>query len=69
MTNPKVQLIITLEESGQVGINGPINDKVLCYGLLDCAKDAIKEYNDRLAKERSGIAIVPAGAVPIRNGR
>lgn len=42
MANPK--LIIELEANGQVTVNGPIQNKLLCYGLLEAAKDAIKEF-------------------------
>lgn len=40
----KPRLIIELEPNGQVVVNGPIQNKLLCYGLLEAAKDAIKEY-------------------------
>lgn len=52
----RVELHIVLDESGKVGVSGPINDKMVCYALLDCARDAIKDHNDQAAKS----AIVPA---------
>ncbi len=39
-----VTLTITLDEGGKVGINGPLQDKILCYGLLECAKVVIAQY-------------------------
>lgn len=48
---PQVQLIISLMPDGQILINGPIKNKTLCYGLLECAKDAIRDFN----KQESGI--------------
>lgn len=60
MANPK--LIIELEANGQVTVNGPIQNKLLCYGLLEAAKDAIKEF-----KPESQITI-PKIHVPGING-
>ena len=39
----EVQLVITLKPTG-VEVSGPIGDKVLCYGLLESAKDAIRDF-------------------------
>lgn len=39
-----IQLVITLTPEGQVQVAGPLNDRVLCYGLLESARDAIREY-------------------------
>ena len=41
---PRAQLIIVLEQDGKINVNGPIGDKLLCYGMLECAKSAIKDY-------------------------
>jgi hypothetical protein len=41
----KVILTISMDEKGQVGVNGPIQDKILCLGLLELAKLAVIEYN------------------------
>ena len=38
-----MQLIIDIA-NGQVRVSGPIHDKVLCYGLLEAAKDAIRDF-------------------------
>lgn len=46
---PRAQLLITLQADGSVQVQGPINDKVLCYGLLECARDAIQEAAARAA--------------------
>ena len=40
-----VQLVVIYDGS-QVRVEGPINNKVLCYGLLEAARDAIKDFND-----------------------
>ena len=38
------ELKITLSENGQVSINGPLEDKILCLGLLEMAKRIVHEY-------------------------
>jgi hypothetical protein len=40
-----IQLTITYDpQTAQVGVSGPIGDKTLCYGMLESAKDAIREH-------------------------
>ena len=41
-----IVLKITLSPNGQINVNGPIHDKVLCYGLLEFAKDLIRVYQN-----------------------
>ena len=43
-------LFIRLMPDRTVKVEGCINDKILAYGLLDCAKDAVKDHLDRGAK-------------------
>jgi hypothetical protein len=38
-----------------IGVTGPITDKVLCYGMLEVAHDAIRDYNEEKARR-----IIPA---------
>lgn len=52
-----IELRISLNETGQVTVTGPIDNKGLCYSMLECARDAIKEFADARAKQ----TIVPAG--------
>jgi hypothetical protein len=40
----KAKIVIEFLDDGRIFVNGPIQDKVLCYGLLEAAKDAIREY-------------------------
>ena len=52
------ELKITYDEtSGNVNVNGPINNKGLCYMMLECARDAIK---DAIDKAQSGPILAPA---------
>ena len=54
MSQP-ITLTITLDqENGGVSCNGPLQDKVLCYGLLEGAKDAIRGWH--IEQEKPAIA-------------
>lgn len=45
-----IVLTITRTADGQVTVNGPLLDKITCYGLLEVARDTIKDHNDAKAK-------------------
>ena len=47
------KLTITLDEQGNVGLEGPVDQKMLCYGMLETARDLIQDYH--IAKEQSAI--------------
>jgi len=55
---PQIELVIRVT-NGQVQVSGPIHDKMTCYALLECARDAIKEHVDKMTRS----AIVPARTV------
>jgi hypothetical protein len=61
-----IRLVIEVNDQGALSVNGPIHDKVLCYGLLEGAKDAIRQHQATQETRR----IIPAGIlpVPMRNG-
>ncbi len=43
---PLVTMTVTFDpQTGNVNVNGPIQDKIFCYGVLELAKDAIRRYN------------------------
>lgn len=50
------RLIIDFMPDGRVNVYGPIGNKFLCYGMLECAKDAIRDANSR---NRPGGLVVP----------
>ena len=50
------RLVIEVLASGGVNVNGPINDIILSYGLLEMAKDAIR---DNLKRQQQGPRILP----------
>ena len=55
-----IELRIIMDENGQINVSGPIDNKVLAYGLLECAKDAIFQ-----AQQQSQNRIQPAAFMPV----
>ena len=56
----KPKLIVELDpQTGAVTVNGPINDQIFCFGMLELAKEAIrthaKEQNQRILVARPKI--------------
>jgi hypothetical protein len=49
---PRAQLVIQITVDGQIQVHGPIQDKMLCYGLLECARDAIREFDAKAAQSK-----------------
>lgn len=45
MPEVTARLEIILSDNGQVAVNGPIENRMLCYGLLGLAYDSIQEFN------------------------
>lgn len=40
-----LQLVVAVDDTGQLNVNGPLHDKILCLGLLEAAKQAVLNYN------------------------
>jgi hypothetical protein len=40
----RIELLIMLTEDGQVQVQGPVQQKLLCYGMLAMARDAIRDF-------------------------
>lgn len=60
MNSQSIELVITMTPDGQVGVRGPIDNLVVCYGLLEIARDAIQAK----AAQRGQQRIVPATIMP-----
>lgn len=45
--NANTVLTITVTPEGRMSVTGPIDNKILAYGLLDAARDVIKDHNDK----------------------
>lgn len=58
-----IQIVVQFDpQTRQVQVSGPLQDKVLCYGLLEIARDTLHEHFMR--SEAAKIVPVPAGALP-----
>lgn len=42
-----IVLSITLNNDGSINVQGPIHDRIVCYGLLEMAKDAIRDRHSQ----------------------
>lgn len=60
MHNVVAQLVITMTDDGKVNINGPVENTMLCYGLLQMGTQAVTRYADQAQKK---IIEVPPGTV------
>ena len=60
MDNGQPRLTIWIDATGRVQVNGPISNKGLCYMMLECAKDAIRDF---AAKNQAAI-VVPETKLP-----
>ena len=49
----KVTLSVSMADTGQVSVAGPLHDKLLCYGLLEQAKDAVRMFKEPLVQPAS----------------
>jgi hypothetical protein len=60
MPNPIATLTITLNDDASVGVNGPIENRMLVYGMLEMAKDAVTKFAE---KSQNKVIEVPPGTV------
>lgn len=51
------KLVIILNPDKTVSLSGPLNDRLLCYAMLEAARDGIKEWKPP--------AIIPASEMPV----
>lgn len=40
-----LQLVITMNPEGSLNVSGPIQNKLFAYGMLEMAKDAIRQHH------------------------
>lgn len=63
----QAQLTITLYQGGSVNISGPIDNRLLCYGMLELGKELIVHraaQAEAEETEKPDIVVAPAGSVP-----
>lgn len=65
MGNNTTKLTITMSPNGGVQVQGPIDNGLLCFGLLEVAKDVIREH----IRKKAESGIVPVQIVLPGNGR
>ena len=65
MGNNTTKLTIILSPNGKVQVEGPVDQVMLCYGLLDVAKDVIRMH----AQQKAESSIVPLHTLLPGNGR
>lgn len=58
------KIIINYDETtGKLGLEGPIDNKILAYGLLELAKEGVRLYgeqNQRLIQPVAGMLVPPS---------
>ncbi len=65
MGNNTTKLTITMSPNGEVRVHGPIDNGLLCYGLLEVAKDVVRDH----IKKKAESGIVPVQILLPGNGR
>ena len=57
----KIQIVVTFDnETGQCQVSGPINDKILIYGLLGMAKEIVSKQEVK----RSSLVLPEGNVLP-----
>lgn len=54
---PQAQIIITLFEGGNLNLQAPVSNKLLCYGMLEMAREIITKTD---VQAQPQIQVVPA---------
>lgn len=42
---PQSQIVITITDEGKFNCTGPLDNKLLCYGMLELAKEAVLRHD------------------------
>jgi hypothetical protein len=63
---PRQELTIFVDDTGEIKVEGPIDNRVLCYGLLAVAYDAIQKHHEEKGQI---VAPVTAPLSVLRGGR
>ena len=58
-----IQITITLHDDGQLTVSGPLQNKVMAYGILELAKDVIRAH-----QVKAPDIIVPVRLMPNNGG-
>ena len=62
------EITITMFKDGTVNVRGPLEDRLLCYGLLEGARDVVREFrtDKRISIDESSFG--PANIIIGRRG-
>ena len=60
------RLVIDIDDQGQLNVNGPIGNKLVAFGMLELAKDAVREFNQQ-AQQRV-VPVTPADMAALGDG-
>ena len=63
-------LSITIDDDGKVSLAGPLKNMLLCYGMLETAKDALKAWHQeqRTQEQTPAARIQLADAMALPRG-
>ncbi len=53
------KLIIEIQDDGSVRVDGCVNDKILAYGMLDAARDAIRDHIAKNTRRVMPVSLMP----------
>lgn len=59
-----IRLVITLGDDGALQLQGPVENPILCYGILQAAIATVTDAARGGSEPKSAIAVVPAGSIP-----
>lgn len=58
-------IVVTMSPDGRFkGVNGPLDQEILCLGLLECAKNAVVAFNVQREMEARQKRILAAKEIP-----
>jgi hypothetical protein len=61
--NGKVRLVIELEpKSGEIGLQGPLENRLLCVGMLELAKSMVLQQQPKAPEEKP--RVLPVSVIP-----
>ena len=59
--NEKVRITISLMDDGNISMTGPLDDKILSYGMLEVARQIVTNH------KASKIVLAQPGVVPVKS--
>ena len=46
----QAQIVVQLNHDGTINVSAPLENKLLCYGLLEVAKDLVRDHKPALVQ-------------------